>query len=105
MEIFSVQKNQIFNNLLHLSGLSNDLEAAIELMRIAGYEVSLNQLRSWRRSKEARNYQPVPSYALQIVFDYLFEMKRHNTEAFLIAINDGLEKVKVRKAEFEYKNI
>lgn len=97
MEKSLMQKNQIFNSLLHLSGLSDDLDAAIELMKIEGYDVSLNQLRNWRRSQNTRNYRPVPDFAFQVVFNYLFEMKRLNEDAFFIAINECIAKIKEKK--------
>lgn len=71
-----MHKNQIFNSLLHLSGIANDTDQIRLLMENAGYQVSINQLRDWRRGVNTRNFRPVPDYALQVIFDYLFEQKR-----------------------------
>ncbi|HHE3595007.1 TPA: hypothetical protein ACPDRM_002210 [Pasteurella multocida] len=82
MRFYLMHKNQIFNSLLHLSGLANDVDKVIELMQAAGHQVSLNQIRDWRRGQNTRNYKPVPSYALEVIFDYLFDMKRSKSDLF-----------------------
>lgn len=72
-------KNQIFNNLLHLAGLIGNLDYVVEIMKNAGYTVSISQIRDWRRSPNSRNYRKVPDYAIQVIFDYLFK-QRENEE-------------------------
>lgn len=70
--------NKIFNNLLHLAGLVERLNVVVELMKKSGYEVSISQVRDWRRSKNSKNYRAVPDFALDVLFNYLFDLKRNN---------------------------
>ncbi|MDO4779347.1 hypothetical protein ACFGY2_11600 [Pasteurella multocida] len=77
MENFLMNKNKIFNSLLHLSGLANDPDLIIQIMANAGYSISLNQIRDWRRGEQSRNYKPVPSFVFDVIFDYLFELKKN----------------------------
>ncbi len=78
----NMERNQIFNSLLHLSGLADDADKIIALMAESGHQVSINQLRDWRRGVNSRNYRRVPDYALTVIFDYLFEMKRSHQGFF-----------------------
>lgn len=71
-----MNKNKIFNSLLHLSGLGNDINLIIQIMENAGYSVSVNQIRDWRRGEQSRNYKPVPGFVFEVIFDYLFELKK-----------------------------
>lgn len=82
-----MHKNQIFNSLLHLSGIANDTDQIISLMENAGHQISINQLRDWRRGVNSRNFRPVPDYALVVIFDYLFEQKR-NSEGVKVSKED-----------------
>ncbi len=77
-----MDKNQVFNNLLHLSGLVYDLPLVVNVMQRAGYTVTINHIRDWRRSINARNYRPVPNFALEVLFNYLFELKKLNKSEF-----------------------
>ncbi|PVX32993.1 hypothetical protein C8D76_11018 [Pasteurella langaaensis DSM 22999] len=77
-----MNKNQIFNNLLHLSGIANETDKILNLLQERGYQVSANQLRNWRRGVENRHFRHVPDYALEIIFDYLFEQKRNHQGYF-----------------------
>lgn len=70
--------NKIFINLLHLAGLVERLNVVVELMKKSGYEVSISQVRDWRRSKNSKNYRAVPDFALDVLFNYLFDLKRNN---------------------------
>lgn len=84
-------KNKIFNSLLHLSGLSRNLDLVIELMGKAGYRVSLSQIRDWRRGQSARNYKPVPDFAFEVIFNYLFEVKKAKIDSFIETKNNQYE--------------
>ena len=70
--------NKIFIDLLHLAGLVERLNVVVELMKKSGYEVSISQVRDWRRSKNSKNYRAVPDFALDVLFNYLFDLKRNN---------------------------
>lgn len=75
--------NQAFNKLVHLSGLAKDIDKLIELIKTkTGYEVSSSQIRNWHRRRNARLYKPVPRFALDIVFDYMFEVKKKTGSFF-----------------------
>ncbi|MFQ0972407.1 hypothetical protein [Gilliamella sp. BG6] len=76
MRFLKMQANKVFNHLLHLSGLVEQLDIVVELMNKAGYQVSISQIRDWRRNKTSKNYRAVPDFALDVLFDYLFEQKR-----------------------------
>lgn len=71
-----MEPNVIFNRLLHLAGLVKRLDLVVELMTESGYEVSINQIRNWRRGKNSKNYRTVPDFAIDVLFKYLFDMKR-----------------------------
>lgn len=47
-------------------------------MKKSGYEVSISQVQDWRRSKNSKNYRAVPDFALDVLFNYLFDLKRNN---------------------------
>ena len=47
-------------------------------MKKSGYKVSISQVRDWRRSKNSKNYRAVPDFALDVLFNYLFDLKRNN---------------------------
>lgn len=81
--LFIMQANKIFNNLLHLAGLVETLDVVVELMKKSGYEVSISQIRDWRRSKNSKNYRAVPDYALEVLFNYLFDLKKSNIKNVL----------------------
>ncbi|MFD0965888.1 hypothetical protein ACFQ02_03340 [Seminibacterium arietis] len=75
--------NKVFNLLIHLSGLSNDIDKLIKLIKLkTGHEVSSNQIRNWRRSQNTRLYKRVPGFALDTVFDYMFEVKKKTGSFF-----------------------
>lgn len=71
-----MEPNTVFNNLLHLAGLVEKLDIVVELMRESGYEVSINQIRNWRRSRNNKNYRTAPDFAIDVLFKYLFDKKR-----------------------------
>lgn len=75
MRILIMLNNQIFNNLLHLAGLVENLESVVDIMQNAGHKVSISQIRDWRRSPNSHNYRAVPDYAIEVIFDYLFSQK------------------------------
>ena len=45
-------------------------------MKKSGNEVSISEVRDWRRSKNSKNYRAVPDFALDVLFNYLFNLKR-----------------------------
>lgn len=76
MRIIVMLKNQIFNNLLHLAGLVENLQNVVDIMQKAGYKVSISQVRDWRRNSSSHNYRAVPDYAIEVIFDYIFEQRK-----------------------------
>lgn len=86
-----MDKNKIFNSLLHLSGLSRNLDLVIELMENAGYRISLSHIRDWRRGQGARNYKPVPGFAFEVIFNYLFDVKKAKIDSFIETKNSQCE--------------
>ena len=47
-------------------------------MKKSGYKVTISQVRDWRRSKNSKNYRAVSYLALDVLFNYLFDLKRNN---------------------------
>ena len=80
----SMEPNFVFNNLLHLAGLVENLDIVVELMRESGYQVSTNQIRNWRRSKNNKNYRTAPDFDIEIMFKYLFDKKRKEEKNLLL---------------------
>ena len=76
--------NKIFINLLHLAGLVERLNVVVELMKKSGYAVTISQVRDWRRSKNSKNCHTVPDFALDVLFNYLFDSKRNNIKNNLL---------------------
>lgn len=79
-----MEPNTVFNNLLHLAGLVEKLDIVVELMRESGYEVSINQIRNWRRSRNNKNYRTAPDFAIDVLFKYLFDKKREEEKKLLL---------------------
>ena len=71
-----MEPNTVFNNLLHLALLLEKIDIVVELIRQSGYEVSINQIRNWRRSRNNKNYRTAPDFAIDVLFKYLFDKKR-----------------------------
>lgn len=77
-----MHKNLIFARLYRLSGLSHDEPKFIQLFADAGITVTRSQIHNWQRRRESPKYRPVPDYAFEILFAYLYEQKKSGNPIF-----------------------
>ncbi|MDP8042514.1 hypothetical protein QJU11_09955 [Pasteurella atlantica] len=80
-----INKNEIFKNLLFLTDLVYDQKFLIKLLHKNGIKnITGSKIRKWRSSFDSLQAQPVPQEVLIILFDYLFSLKKIDSDLFTI---------------------
>lgn len=67
--------NDVFNHLLFLTELNNDVEKLIALFDEQGFDVSSSKIRRWRRKVDHPQGKPIPNDVFQAFFRILFSQK------------------------------
>ncbi|WP_109427016.1 hypothetical protein [Aggregatibacter kilianii] len=86
-----MNNNDVFNHILHLTGLHRDSEQLIKLLAGKGCNATKSQIRSWRRKQGLPNSREVPDFVMISLFRVLFDEKNKNQAFF--SLNNEENKV------------
>lgn len=91
----SFNRNDIFRNLLHVTGIGLDKQLTEKIFRLGGIEATQSKIKGWRSPVDSDRGRPMPEWVLEGFFKGLFRYRQLMEDAghkvFNFVDGDGRE--------------